>query len=53
MTHRHSRAGVADARIVRWFHQVIAADPGRTLVAVTLPVNSKLHVFGLSVERTG
>ncbi|MEU5725953.1 glycoside hydrolase family 95-like protein [Micromonospora sp. NPDC047738] len=48
--YRHSRTGVSDTKMVRWFHQVVAADPSKTLVAVTLPVHTKLHVFGLSVE---
>ncbi|MGH3384725.1 MAG: glycosyl hydrolase family 95 catalytic domain-containing protein [Nocardioidaceae bacterium] len=50
-THRHSRTGVISGLAVRWFHQTVAADPSRQLVSVTLPSNTKAHVFGLSVER--
>ncbi|MGW3659856.1 glycosyl hydrolase family 95 catalytic domain-containing protein [Streptomyces sp. NPDC005151] len=49
-THRHHVTG-DHALVVRIFHQWVAVDPARDLVAVQFGANSRMHLLAVSVER--
>ncbi|GAA2362581.1 glycosyl hydrolase family 95 catalytic domain-containing protein [Nonomuraea africana] len=49
-THRHFRTG-DHALVVRIFHQAVAVDPAKELVALRLGSSSNGHLFALSLER--